>query len=271
MQGSDGRIQPFRMVGSVYFVGGRAVSVHVIDTGEGLIMIDTGYPFMRDDILSNMREVGLDPMDLRLLVHTHGHYDHIGNTRFLKALTGAETCISRIDNAVCAGLSDLSWATELGYERLPAFSCDRLLEDGDIIALGNTRIRCALAPGHTAGTLALFFETCDFGRRLTCAMHGGIGLNSMALSFLNKYGLSPDCREQFRQGLHRLAREHVDVVLGNHPDQNDTEGKLLRRLAGDERAFVDEGEWQRLLAQCEARLDAMLADEARGDEGRISV
>jgi len=271
MQTTDNRIQPFRMLGNVYFVGGKAVSVHVIDTGDGLIMIDTGYPFMRDEILSNMREVGLDPGNLRVLLHTHGHYDHIGNTLAFKALSGAETCISRVDNDICAGRLDLSWAVELGHERLAPFSCDRLLEDGDVVALGDTRVRCISAPGHTAGTLALFFETEDGGRRYTCAMHGGIGLNSMAIDFLNKYHLSPDCRERFREGLHRLVREHVDVVLGNHPDQNDTEGKLARLLAGDAQAFVDAGEWQRMLEGCEARLDEMLAREARADEGRPST
>ncbi len=262
VEASSQRIPPFRMAENIWFVGGRAVSCHVIDTGDGLIMIDTGYPFMAEQILASMREVGLDPADLRILLHSHGHYDHIGNTRRFRALTGARAYISRIDNDICNGRLDLSWAEELGYPRLEPFDCDVLLDDGDIVALGNTRIRCRLAPGHTAGTLALFVDTLSHDRAVTCAMHGGVGTNSMARDFLERRGLSLDCREQFREGLHRLAEEKVDLVLGNHPDQNDTEGKLARVRAGEADACFDPGEWRRFLAACEARLDRMLAEEA---------
>ena len=255
------RIPPFRMAENIWFVGGRAVSCHVIDTGDGLVMIDTGYPFMGDQILASMREVGLDPARLRLLLHSHGHYDHIGNTLRFRALSGAKTCIGRADNDICNGRLDLSWAEELGYPRLEPFDCDVLLDDGDTLALGNTRIVCRLAPGHTAGTLAIFIHTMHHGRPVTCAMHGGVGLNSMARDFLARRDLSADCRERFRDGLHRLAAEKVDLVLGNHPDQNDTEGKLARVLAGDEEACFDPGEWRRFLAEREARLDRMLREE----------
>ena len=256
------RIPPFRMADNIWFVGGRAVSCHVIDTGEGLIMIDTGYPFMGDQILASMSEVGLDPADLRVLLHSHGHYDHIGNTLRFKALSGAKTYISRVDNDIVNGTLDLSWARELGYPRLTPFDCDVLLDDGDVVALGNTRIDCRLAPGHTAGTLAFFIHTLHNGRPVTCAMHGGVGVNSMKRDFLERYGLSTDCRDQFREGLHRLARERVDMVLGNHPDQNGTEAKLARVQAGEADACFDPDEWRRFLAGREVILDNMLIEEA---------
>ena len=257
------RITPFKMAENIYFVGGQAVSCHVIDTGEGLIMIDTGYPFMGDQILESMREVGLNPADLRILLHSHGHHDHIGNTIRFKKLTGAKTCISRIDNDMCNGKFFLSWPKEVSRPQLEPFDCDVLLDDGDEIALGNTRILCRLAPGHTAGTLIFFIHTVHHGRPITCAMHGGVGINSMAKEYLESRGLSLDCREQFREGLHRFAGEKVDLVLGNHPGQTGTEDKLARVLAGDPDACFDSGEWRRFLAGREALLDQMLAEEAR--------
>lgn len=255
------RIRPFRMLENVYFVGGREVSVHVIDTGAGLMMIDSGYPHMRERIREGMAALALDIRDLRVILHSHGHYDHIGSTVAFKAESGAKTCISRIDNEITNGHRDLSWASELGYERLEPFDCDVLLEDGDVVTLGNTRVRCELAPGHTEGTFALFFDTIDHGRSLTCAMHGGVGTNSLERAFLDRYGLPCSLRDEFRAGLHRLKTRHVDVVLGNHPDQNNTEGKLARLLAGDTDAFIDPTEWPRFLDACEARLDRMLENE----------
>ena len=252
-----GRIEPFRLWNNVYFVGSQAVSVHLVDTGDGLLLIDTGYPFMREEIVGNIRRLGFDPARIRVLLHTHGHYDHYGNTLYLKKLSGATTCVSRIDNEIINGRRDLSWAAELGYERLEPFDCDRLLEDGEVVNLGDTRVLCRLAPGHTEGTMAFFFESG--GLRL--AMHGGVGLNSMAAGFLEARALPRDLPERFRAGLHALKAEPVDIVLGNHPDQNDTEAKAERLRRGDARAFVDPGEWTRFLENCEVRLDEMLARE----------
>lgn len=251
-------ITPFRIWDNVYFIGCRAVSVHLIDTGAGLILIDTGYPFMRSALLQNMKELGFNPADIRILLHSHGHYDHFGNTMFLKSLSGAQTYVSQIDNEIINGHRDLSWAAELGFDRLPPFDCDVLLGDGDEIRLGCTRILCRLTPGHTEGTMSFFFETSD---GLRTAMHGGVGMNSMARRFLDQHDLPRDLPERFRQGLHRLKQERVDIVLGNHPGQNDTEGKLARVLAGEKGACVDAGEWARFLGVCEANLDKMKQEE----------
>ena len=256
----SGPIPPFRLWNNICFIGSRAVSVHLIDTGAGLVMIDTGYPFMRDDILGGMRALGYDPGDLRVILHSHGHYDHTGNTLFFKRISGARTCISRIDNEIVNGHRDLSWARELGYDPLPPFDCDELLEDGDVVALGDTRILCHLVPGHTEGCLAFFFESG--GCRV--AMHGGVGLNSLSADYLDRHGLPRDLRQRFRQGLHRLQCEHVDIVLGNHPQQNDTETKAARLRSGDGRAFINPKEWGAFLTACEAGLDQMLKRE----EGR---
>lgn len=259
--GGKSDIAPFKMVGNLYFIGSRAVSVHLIDTGDGLILIDTGYPSMQEQILTSMRTLGFDPADIRILLHSHGHYDHIGCTMHLKSLSGAKTYITRIDNDIVNGRRNLSWADELGYDVLPYFDCDVLLEDGDVIELGNTRIQCRLAPGHTEGTLCFFFEIEEGGRRYTAAMHGGVGTNSLEKAFLEKYGLPMELREIFRRDLRELKKVPVDVVLGNHPDQNDTEGKLARILAGEKDACIDPGEWARFMQACEARLDKLIADE----------
>lgn len=254
-------IEPFCLCGNVYFVGSSAVSVHLIDTGDGLIMIDTGYPFMRDAILENIRLLGFDIRNVKMILHSHGHYDHYGNTQYFKQLSGAKTYISRIDNDILNGTLDLSWAVELGCGRIPSFSCDVLLEDGDIVSLGNTKIRCLLAPGHTAGVLCFFLDVEHDGRILHAAMHGGIGMGSMRREFLDRYNLGTTLREQFRRDVEKMVQIPVDVVLGNHPYQNRTEEKLVRVAAGERDVFIDSSEWARLMKTCADQYDAMLAEE----------
>lgn len=257
-------IPPFPISKNVYFVGTHAVSVHLIDTGDGLIMIDTGYPHMRSQILENFSMLGFNPEDIRVILHTHGHYDHIGSTVAFKHISGAKTYISRADNEIVNGHLNLSWAEEMGFERLCPFDSDVLLEDGDCVRLGNTQIRCLLVPGHTEGTMAFIFQTELNGKQYIAAMHGGVGTNSMEGWFLKKHGLSTACRADFRAGLRRLKKLSVDIVLGNHPDQNDTGGKAKRVLAGETEACVDPHEWQFFLENCEMKLDEMLARE-QGD------
>ncbi|MBQ7036379.1 MAG: MBL fold metallo-hydrolase [Clostridia bacterium] len=252
-------ILPFRMFGNIYFVGSRQVSVHIIKTECGLVMIDTGYPDMYDQILSSMEEMGLDIKDVCAIFHSHGHYDHFGCTERFKALSGAKTYISRIDNDIVNGTYDLSWAVELGYDRLPPFNCDVLVEDGDVFTFGSTKIRCVLTPGHTDGVLSFFINSEENGEKIIAAMQGGAGLNSMERDFLNHYNLPFTCRDKFREALHKLAKEHVDLVLGNHPGQNRTEEKREKVLAGE--SILDREEWQRFLLTTENALDAMLEKE----------
>ena len=194
--------------------------------------------------------------------HSHGHIDHFGCTQRFQELSGAKTYISRIDNDIVNGRYDLSWAKELAYERLPFFDCDVLVEDGDCFTFGSTTIRCRFTPGHTDGVLSFFVNIEEDEKSIIAAMHGGVGINSMAADFLNRYKLSFNCREKFREGLHILADEHVDLVMGNHPPQNDTEGKLKKLLSG-QGGIVDPSEWKRFLIQREQMLDELIAKEMK--------
>lgn len=246
-------IQPFRIHKNIYFVGSTRVSVHLIDTEEGLVMIDTGYPDMYEQILDSMNELGFDPRDICAIFHSHGHIDHFGCTQRLKEISGAKTYISRIDNDIVNGKLDLSWATELNLERLPFFDCDVLIDEGDSFTFGSTNIRCRLSPGHTDGVLSFFIDVGTGDKKVVAAMHGGVGFNSLATEFLNKYNLSFDCRRIFKEGLVKLSDEQVDIVLGNHPQQNDTEGKLKKVLAGE--SIIDNSEWKRFLNGIKQRFE----------------
>lgn len=253
-------IPPFQMYGNIYFVGSRKVSVHIIKTQVGLVMIDTGYPSMYEQILENMKALDLDPKDICAIFHSHGHIDHFGCTLRFKALSGAKTYISRIDNDIVNGKYDLSWTKELNLPDFEKFDCDCLIEDGDCFTFGSTVIRCRLTPGHTDGTLSFFINAEDGESTITAAMLGGVGMNTMKANFLNAYGLSFSCRDAFRNSLHALREETVNLVLGNHPGQNNTEGKLKKVREG--RKLGDNGEaWQYFLRDRERLLDKLIQEE----------
>lgn len=251
-------IPPFRLYENIYFVGSSRVSVHAIDTEEGIVLIDTGYPDMYDIILSGLAAVGLDAHRLTAIFHSHGHIDHTGCTKRLKALSGAKTYISRADNDIVNGKRPLSWAKEISLPEAEPFSCDVLVSDEDVFHFGKTRVRCLLTPGHTEGVLS-FFVTRE-GDEAVAAMHGGAGMNSLAASFLRSYGLPFSLRDDFRAGLERLRGERVDLVLGNHPGQSETVEKAAKVAVGE--TPLDPSEWHRLLDTFENQLDALLTREA---------
>ena len=141
-------VKPFCIWGNLYFVGTEEASTHIVDTGDGLIMFDSGYQKTLYLVIHNMHLCGLNPLDLKYIVHTHGHIDHFGGTKALAELTGAKTFLGRNDRKYANGELDLSYAKELGMEFTETFEPDVLLDDGDIIELGNSQIKALATRGN---------------------------------------------------------------------------------------------------------------------------
>lgn len=256
----ENQVKPFKIIGNIYFVGYAAASSHLIDTGDGLILIDTGYPQGLYLVIDSIYKLGFNPKDVKYIIHTHGHYDHCGATRAFTSLYGGKTYIGAGDEDYVNGKKDLTWAKELGYEYSEAFDADVIMHDGDEICLGNTKIKIVSTPGHTPGTVSLFFDTEENGKTYKAGMHGGVGFNSMKLEWLNKNGLPHDLRNQFLEGIKRLKEIPVDVFLGNHVENNDTLGKHNKSFSQKENPFIDPDGWINFLHMCEDGVKKMISE-----------
>lgn len=231
----EGKMTPFRIIGNVYFVGTFQASVHIIDTGEGLIMIDTGYANSFYLVLHSLYQLGFKPQDVKYIVHTHWHGDHTEGTKAMVDLSGAKTLI---------GWQDAGKAKEY-------FEADILIREGDTLSLGNTTVTFMETPGHTKGTISFFFETEEKGKKYRVGMFGGAGANTLATG---KFDYE-DCRKDYRASVHRLQKETVDVFIGNHTWNNNTYEYGKHLLETGENKFIDDKLWHRFLDFCEARLD----------------
>jgi len=243
-------VEPFRIIEGLYYVGNSNVSSHLIDTGEGLILLDTAYPQTVYLLLESIRRLGFDPARLLFILHCHGHYDHFGGTRALVELTGARTLLGSGDVEVLEERPELSWAPEYGVEFHETFQVDRPLRDGDVISLGKTSIECVHIPGHTAGSMAFFFEVNQGGRTYTVGIDGGPGLNTLTEEYLARYGLPRSRRNDYLASLQKLKQRKVDIQLGAHPGQNDTLAKRSAMTAG-RNPFIDSQAWPKFLAGLE--------------------
>ena len=239
------RMDPFAIWGNLKFVGTIPSSCHIIDTGEGLIMIDPGLPETFYLVIESLWELGYKPSDVKAILHTHGHYDHAGATKAMLGLSPqAKTYIGEEDADTVRGKNDLSFAEAIGAEFDGFFEPDICLKDGDHVILGNTDVLCVSTSGHSPGTFSFFFDAVDEkGEKKRCGLHGGAGINSMMLSYYAAHDLDVHIRDRFVPGLKRVRDEKVDICLGSHTYCNGTQKKGKLVLAGQKGAFVDPKEW----------------------------
>lgn len=258
----EGCFEPIRVFGNLYFVGTPPASVHIVDTGDGLIMFDTGYQQSLYRVIDNIYRLGLDLHNVKYILLTHGHIDHMGAAKTLEELTGAKIALGEKDREYANGSLDLSYAKELGMEFTETFEPDILLSDGDEIHLGETTVRAVATPGHTPGAMSYFFDVSDGVATYAAGLHGGMGINTLCKEFLDKYGLPYSLRDDFVCSMHRLNLESVDIFLGNHMQHNRTEKKADLLKAGNRLAFVDPNEWQTYNLWCIKNLKNMIEKES---------
>ncbi len=235
-----GKMRPFRIIGNTYFIGTYQASSHLIDTGDGLVLIDTGYYNTTYLVLDSIYRLGFRPEDIKYVINTHWHWDHTEATEAFVDLSGAKTLIGR-DDAENASRY---------------FTPDILVDDGDTLTLGNTTIRFVHTPGHTKGTISLFYDTEENGNTYRVGTFGGAGLNTLVRGEFDFDG----CRDAYLDSIKRLREERVDVFIGNHTWNNDTYGKSLKLLDGGENDFIDGKIWLEFLDNYEKRLLNIIAE-----------
>ena len=243
-------VKPFKIVGNVYYIGDSKVCSHLIDTGDGLIMFDSGFQHSVHLLVQAVWEAGFNPADIKYLIHSHEHFDHIGAADEFRDLYGCKLVISRAGADVMRERPELVYLKANPNPYATLFTPDLELEDGQVLTLGNTSIRCVLTPGHSPGVMSFFFDTCEDGRTYHVGYFGGAGFNTLYREKLLADKLPLTMRETFLESLQKVREYPVDVVLGNHPRQNETLAKreqMLREPGTN--PFVDPGEWKRFVDQ----------------------
>lgn len=257
---SIARVEPFKIADNLYYVGDKKVCVHLIDTGDGLILLDSGYLGATHLLVDSIWRAGFDPADVRWIIHTHGHSDHFGASDEFRSMYGTKLAISKVDAESLrlkphrAHINNVSFP----YAKLPVF--DYEIEDGEIFELGNVKIRCVLTPGHTAGVLTLFFDVTYEGNTYLAGLFGGAGVNALRLPYICYNEDPKDCPEQMLRSIEKIWNEPVVVHLGNHPYNSCTFEKREKQLKEGGNPFIAPDSWHTFLAEQREKVEKIIID-----------
>lgn len=241
-------LEPVKYTDGFYHIGSLNGACWLLESTDGLILIDTGMPKDLYAIVYNICKLGYDLKDIKHIIQSHGHIDHIGGTRAIVSLTGAKTYIGRADADMVMGKNQFQWTNEFNIPFEEPFTPDLLLDDGDEIVIGNRKFRFYTCPGHTAGTLSMFFNVTEKGRELQAGMFGSAGLNTMSKAYLDRYGLPYSLRDEFIASIDRMMETVPEVHVGNHLGDNAHFVKLEKRKSGCEsNPIVDGNTWKQFL------------------------
>ncbi len=246
------QVEPFRMIGNTYYVGNQYVGCFLIDSGDGLILIDTAMPCFTYQLFESIRKVGYDPRDIKLILLSHAHYDHIGAARIVKEYTGAKMYIGREELPVLTEKKE--YILTEGHEYAD-FDVDGFYQEEQPIRLGNVVIRTLFTPGHTEGTYSFIFEQTEDGKVYQCGLMGGIGVVTMLDEILKQHPLPLHLRQDYIHSLERLKTIPVDVVIPSHPDQIDL---FSIKSQHGENPYIDTERWQKLLDKWIARMQDVI-------------
>jgi metallo-beta-lactamase class B len=243
---------PLRIIGNVYYVGTEGLSAFLITDPKGHVLIEGGLPESAPQIAANVRALGFRMEDVRYLIVDHAHFDHMGGLAELKRLSGAKMVVGRAD------APDLEAGRALirpEQPHVPPVKVDRAVGDGDVIAIGKTRLVAHATPGHTAGATSWTLETREGGKPLTVLFASSLTVAGLKLTGNPGY---PDAAADFRATFAKLGGLKADVFLSAHPGTFELAAKRAR-LAADPLAFVDPAELGRRVASARKDFETELA------------
>lgn len=241
---SDQYVEPWKPFDNVDYVGVCWVSAWLIHTDDGTVLIDTLYGPFQKQIVENIAKTGTDLADIKYVLMTHGHFDHVGGAASLKPLLPNATFVMTQggwDEAV-----ESAEKSKGGRREWAMIEPEMVVADGDKITVGNNTFEVIETPGHTWGTASYVYDVRDGDNTHRAITIGGLGLNAIeGPPQVEAYIESVDRVRQLVEGQNMPVEVHL-TTHGFSANLEETRQKLATRKAGEPNVFVDP---QALLAQ----------------------
>src|SRR5215471_4335895 len=245
-----------KIAGNMYFVGSEQLGSFLITTPEGHILINSDYEETVPVIRASVESLGFKFSDLKILLGSHAHPDHMSGDAMVKQLTGA---------TVMAMEQDVPALNNIRPGGKP-HPIDRVLHDGDTVTLGGTTLTAHLTPGHTKGCTTWTFKTSEGGKTYNVVVVGSLSLNAANLGENPGY---THIREDFVKSFKVMRTLPADVFVGSHNGFYQMEQKYTRLKAGGPNPFIDPAGYKALIDSAEKAYLDRIEELKKRPEARL--
>ncbi len=238
-----------KIVGNVYYVGTKTLSAFLIVTPQGDILLNSTYERNVRTIQKSVEQLGFKFSDVKILLGNHAHGDHMEGDALVKELTGAQVV------AMAEDVPALK-AIQPGGKAHPV---DRIIHDGDTVALGNATLTAHLTAGHTHGATTWTMPVTDVGKTYQVVFYSSLRSPSV---------LTPPVIDEFNQSFAAVRTLACDVPLGDHPSEYGMTEKYARLKPGARNPFIDPSGCRLEADMQEAMFKAILAEQQKAEPQR---
>ncbi|HEY1240049.1 MAG TPA: subclass B3 metallo-beta-lactamase [Bryobacteraceae bacterium] len=242
---------PHKVIGNVYFVGTEQLGSFLIVTPEGDILVNTDFESTVPVIRASVEKLGFKMTDIKIILGSHAHGDHMEGDAAMKELTGARVMAMEQDVPALRKMMP-------GGKPHPI---DKVLHDGDEVKLGGTTLVAHLTPGHTKGCTTWTLKAQEDGKTYDVVILGSIGVNPGYILVGNKD--YPQIADDYVKGFRVLRSLHCDVFLGSHGRFYGLDQKYPKLQKGAPNPFIDPQGYKAHLDMQEKAFEAKLAEQKK--------
>jgi metallo-beta-lactamase class B len=251
-------IEPFAIADGLYWVGSADLAAYLFTSDAGHILIDAPLEENVDLVLANVEKLGFEPKDIKILLASHGHFDHTGGMAKMMEKTGAQLLLSPADAKLVGdgGKGDFFLGDRAGYKPAKA---TRTLTHLETVKLGGTELTAHFTPGHTKGCTS-------WSGKVKVAGQDATFVSICSLTVLPGYVLGgdetsyPGIARDYCSSVAHLRTLQPDLFLASHGSFIDLATKAPKVRAGDAKAFIDPASYRAYLDRAQQQIEKTLAD-----------
>jgi metallo-beta-lactamase class B len=225
--------EPFRVFGNTYYVGPAGLSSVLVVSEKGHVLLDGALPQSAAVIDANIRALGFRTQDIRLIVTSHEHFDHVGGVAALQRASGAMVASSSAGAQALRQGEPTPDDPQHGYGRksmgFPPVHAVRVVTDGETLRVGDLAITAHLTPGHTPGSTTWTWRSCEGARCFNIVYADSLNpVSAPGFQFTRHRGRV----DLFRQSIAKVQNLSCDIILSVHPEFSNMDARLKRRAEG---------------------------------------
>ncbi|PKP94271.1 MAG: subclass B3 metallo-beta-lactamase [Alphaproteobacteria bacterium HGW-Alphaproteobacteria-14] len=216
----DKPTEPFQIHGNTWYVGTCGIAAILIKGDDGAVLIDSGTNTGSEAIEANIAALGYAMRDVKALLVSHEHFDHVGGMARLQGLSAAPLWVGEGAAEVMRTGKDDPRDPQAGLHAAmaPVTGTIRAVADAEVLKAAGITLTAVATPGHTIGAMTWQWESCN---KIGCTTI--VYADSLSPVSADEYRFTdhPEYVAMFRKGIARLAGLECDMLLTPHPSASD--------------------------------------------------